>query len=73
VQGKFSKKEGEKTLSFKNRVFMDKLDASLMRYHLMSQLRQFDRYLHRHNIEHVHEHINDYEGIVRVPKKEKTQ
>ena len=52
---------------------MDKLDASLTTHHLMSQLRQFDRYLHRHNIEHVHEHINDYEGIVRVPKKEKTQ
>ena len=49
--------------------FMDKLDAHLMKLHLMNPLTQFNRYLHRHNIEHTHP---TSELIIRkeLPKKE---
>jgi hypothetical protein len=34
--------------------FMDKMDKCLTKLDLMSPLLQFDRYLHRHRIEHAH-------------------
>jgi len=33
---------------------MDRIDAWLTKLHLMSPLRQFDRHLHRHQIDHKH-------------------
>jgi len=53
--------------------FMDKVDRTLTKLYLMNPLTQFDRFLHRHNLEHIHQNIDGYKGIIRtrLPKKEK--
>ena len=50
--------------------FWDKFDRVLIKMHLMHPLTQFDRYLHRHTLEHTH---LDPNTIVRkyLPKDER--
>jgi len=38
--------------------FWDKFDRLLTKKRLMNPLTQFDRYLHRHNLEHTHPNPN---------------